>query len=616
MIVEVVTKAGKHRIESPAGRPLADVLVAAGLMEGTECGRGVCGKCAVRLMDGEVFPREAGDDITRGCREGYVLACRSVTGEGDVKVGVTSARDDIQRKVRLPNLGSAHVKGDSLIKKEFLRLEPPSLNDQRSDLERIIQALGQDLKIRHSLLTNLPSILRNANFEVTAVTAANELIAIEPGDTTGEKYGFVVDIGTTTVAIYLVDLNAGSPLDAEGLANPQRIFGADVLSRITASSGPEELAKLRDLVVEGIGKAFDAILNRNNISPNRVYNVVVVGNTTMSHLFLGVEPANLAIAPFIPCYRPRVDLDNKHLDLPVHPHAYVHVLANISGYVGSDTLGVAMSTRPWEKEGNTLAVDIGTNGEILLGVNNKIYACSAAAGPAFEGAHIEQGMRAGEGAIEKVRLDNGEVTLGVIGDAPPQGICGSGLIDAVAELLKTGLLEKSGRFAREGSPATQSPLASRLRTGKDGVREFVLAYAGERGATKDIVITQKDIRELQLAKAAIAAGISILYKEAQIDANDVDRVFLAGAFGNYLDKNNAVAIGVFPGIPVEKIIPVGNAAAEGAGVCLLSLSELRRSDQVAAAIVPIELSTRADFNELWIRCINFPERQNAVNPVL
>lgn len=605
MEIAVIADGKKYTLQAEKGQNLAHVLVDGGVVEGIECGRGVCRKCAVRLLSGSVEPCEPGADISKGLSEGYILACRSLIGDENLNIEVSAGKDDIHRKASLPDLSKWGNNAPNSVRKIFLKMQPPTLGDQASDIERIMHALGTPVKIKHGALANLPSLLREANFEVTAVLIDDVLAAIEPGDTTGTSYGFVVDIGTTTIATYLVNLATGQAIDAEGLANPQRGHGADVLSRISAAK--DHLQRLQDVVVEGIASVFSHLLARNGIYPENVYSVTIVGNTTMSHLFLGVEPANLAIAPFVPCYRPRITLHGSDLKLPVHPLASINVLANISGYVGSDTLGVAMATRPWELDGWSLAVDIGTNGEILLAAGDEIYACSAAAGPAFEGAHIEQGMRAGEGAIEKIKLDGDKPLLGIIGNVPPVGLCGSGLIDGVAELLKTGLLEKTGRFAKEDSPAMKHPMASRLRQNENGIREFVLAYEGELGNKRDIVITQKDIRELQLAKAAIAAGISILYKEAGIDADKVDRVFLAGAFGNYLDRANAVALGVFPGVPVEKIIPVGNAAAVGAGICQISLNEMLRSDNIASRIKPVELSTRADFNDLWIKCINFPE---------
>lgn len=604
MFIEIIMDGRKSRIESSPGANLAEALVAARFAEGTECNRGLCGKCAVRLLSGSVETID--DGRPSKCPEGYILACRSLLGDSDISIELKSSKDDINRKVRLPNLCKGKSHADNPVRKIHMELAAPSLQDQASDIERVLAKLDGVKTARTSVLRHLPSVLRNADFKVTAVVIGDELCAVEPGDTTGENYGFIVDIGTTTVAIYLVNLNTGEPIDAEGLANPQRSFGADVLSRISACTDDEKLDKLQALVVNGISGTIKSLLAKNGIDFKNVYSLVAVGNTAMSHLFMGVEPANLSMAPFIPCYRPRMETRGKNLGLPVNPEARVEILANISGYVGSDTLGVAMATRPWEKPGCTLAVDIGTNGEILLGKGRDLYVCSVAAGPAFEGAHIGQGMRAGKGAIEKVRIENGKISLGVIGNCPPAGICGSGLIDAIAELLRAGIITFTGRFALADAPGARSPLASRLRTGNDGVREFVLAWRGEFGNDQDIVISQKDIRELQLAKSAIAAGIAILYKEAGITAQDVDRLCLAGAFGNYLDRENAVALGIFPGIPVEKIIPVGNAAAEGAGLCLVSLAELVLSDEVAAGVKPVELSARSDFTDLWINCMNFP----------
>lgn len=602
MIIEVIIDDQKHRIEAERGTNLAEALVAANLVEGTECNRGVCGKCAARLVSGSV--RHVDGKASGKCPPDHILTCRSLVDDSDVTIELKSAKDDINRKVRLPNLGKGKNYADSPVRKVYMELQPPSLHDQASDIERILAKLPGVSKVRTEVLGKLPSLMRNANFKVTAVISGNELCGIETGDTTGSNYGFIIDIGTTTVAIYLVNLNTGEPIDAQGLANPQRTFGADVLSRISACTDESQLARLQSLVIEGIGETLQRLIDKNGIDPQNVYSLVIVGNTTMSHLFLGVEPANLSIAPFIPCYRPRMELTGKSCGLPINPQARIEVLANISGYVGSDTLGVAMATRPWEQPGCTLAVDIGTNGEILLGVGDGLYACSAAAGPAFEGAHIAHGMRAGDGAIEKVRIKGDTIELQVIGDKAPTGICGSGLIDAIAELLRAGIITHTGRFAT--NPPNQE-LGARLREGTDGVKEFVLAYEGEKGAKHDIVISQKDIRELQLAKAAITAGIAILCKEAGIEVSDVDRLYLAGAFGNYLDRQNAVDLGIFPGVPVEKIIPVGNAAAEGAGYCLVSLAELDRSDEVAAKVKPVELSTRADFTDLWVKCMNFPK---------
>lgn len=607
MNIEVI-EGGKHYyLQAETGTCLMDCLLKAGVMQATECaGRGVCGKCAVIVRSGKLEPMPGESSAQDLLKNGKALACRSLVLE-DVVIEITSGRDDIDRKVRLPNLQKEKCFTDTLVEKKFVQLSPPTLRDQLSDAERLLAQIGKKKTLPLGLLRKLPELLRQSDYKVTVAQVDEQVVAVEAGDTTMHKYGFIIDIGTTTIAMYLVDLSSGDVLDAEGEANPQRPFGSDVLSRISAaSSAPGQLEKLQAVTLDGISKVMRRLLRKHGFAEEHVYCLTVVGNTTMSHLFLGVDPKNLAVAPFIPCYRSRVTLKGAELGLPMNPEGAVHVLPNISGYVGSDTLGVAMATRMWEQKGYSLAVDIGTNGEILLGYKGWLLACSAAAGPAFEGAHIHNGMRAGEGAIEGVHIEDGALRLDIIGNSPPQGICGSGLIDGVAELLRAGLMDVRGRLADGAAEAVAAhPLRDRLRE-KDGIREFVLAFAGELGNEQDIAITQKDIRELQLAKAAIAAGISVLMQEVKIDASKVDRLFLAGAFGNYLDRENAVTLGMFPGIPSEKIIPIGNAAAEGAGLCLLSAEQRRTADRIAMFVKPVELSARADFNDQFVREINFP----------
>lgn len=607
MYIEVIESAKRYRIQAESGTGLMECLLREGIMQATECsGMGICGKCAVMLHSGELAS-SAGGTIAQELREdGKILACRCLI-KGNVVIEIVSTCDDVERKARLPNLHKGKQFSDPQVVKKYIRMEKPTLRDQISDLDRVLAQVGKNKSAPVSLLKNLPEILRKADFQVTATLIDDEVIDIEPGDTQRHNYGFIIDVGTTTIATYLVDLHTGDVLETEGTANPQRAFGSDVLSRISAASADaEQLNALQSVTLHAVSQSMRCLLRLRGLEERNVYSMIVVGNTTMSHLFLGVDPKNLAVAPFIPCYRTRTTLKGGALGLPMHPEGVLHVLPNISGYVGSDTMGVAMATKPWELPGYSLAVDIGTNGEIILGYKGWVLACSAAAGPAFEGAHIRSGMRAGDGAIEAVHFENDGIRLEVICDSPPQGICGSGLIDAVAELLRAGLLDARGRLAEEGGAAAAAhPLGGRMRV-RDGMREFVLVFAGELGSQHDIAITQKDIRELQLAKAAIAAGISILMQEAKIDASRIDRLFLAGAFGNYLDPKNAVALGMFPGIAVDKIFPVGNAAAEGAGLCLLSTGQRKMADRIAMFVKPVELSARVDFNDQFVREIGFP----------
>lgn len=608
MHITVYCRGKKTSVEARSGDNLARTLVGAGLLAGVECGRGQCGKCAVKLVSGKINPLVPNEDITKNLPDGCILSCRCLVGDEDIVIETAKNAAPAFNKAMLPGLGENTLSRRPLVKKFFLELPIPSENDRQADLERVLSALDGEISFNPDILHDLPSILRESGFKITAVLIDDKLVKMEPGDTSAENYGIAIDLGTTSIAVYLVDINSGKVIDAMALANPQRSSGADVLSRIAACGNDEIRQAMQIKTVAETNVAIETLLGKNGINEDRIYHIVVVGNTTMSHLFLGLDPQNIAIAPFIPCFRSRISLPACELGYSICPNARIDILANISAHVGSDALGVAIATRAWEKEGFSLAVDIGTNGEILLVGNGKFWSCSAAAGPAFEGAHISCGMRAGEGAIEKIIFRGGKIIPGIIGNGPPKGLCGSGLIDGIAELLKAGILLSTGNFIND-MPLDYNKIRyfNRIRIGEKGVREFVLVNKGEYGSDRDIVITQKDIRELQLAKAAIAAGIEILFREAEITADQVERVYLAGAFGNYLDKVNALTIGLIPGISREKIISAGNAAADGAIRCLLSKDDLEESDIMAVSIQATDLSGRKDFNDIWLKFLDFPE---------
>lgn len=604
----IINKNGKRDIiQANPGDNLAQCLINNGYMDNLECGRGVCQKCAIKLISGTISSSPNVSYENDKLPKDYILSCVSFLTNKNIEIEIPDVQNDITRKSEISYKIENNININSIIKKIFLELDPPSQTDQRPDIERIISYLGKDISFCPDILKDLPNILRKSNFKITAVLIENKLIQIEPNNTCEELYGFAIDIGSTTVATYLIDMLKGQVLDSVGFSNPQSAFGADVLSRISFCKDIESISKLQESVLAELRLTIMRMLKKNNISSDHVYNIVVVGNTAMSHLFLGVDPTNLAKAPFVPCFCNRISIDARDLDLPINGDARLDVLANISGFVGSDTLGVTMAIRPWEKKGFTLAVDIGTNGEILLAGNGKIWTCSAAAGPAFEGAHITQGMRAGQGAIEKVKLQDGKVDIDIIGNCIPKGICGSGLMDCIGEFLKEKIILPSGSFITEKNFCNHGAYFERLRTGNNGIREFVLVHKGEYGSQKDIVITQKDIREMQLAKAAIAAGIKILCKSAGIDVSQIVNVYLAGAFGNYLNKVSAIRSGLFPNIPIEKIFNIGNAAADGAIRCLLSKTELSESDSIAKSIESIELSVKSEFNDIWLNCLDFPE---------
>lgn len=613
MKVEIINGQNKHCYQADENSNLMEFLISAGILMNSDCaGRGTCGKCKVKILSGQLSPATETERKHLSERElgtGWVMSCQRVI-KGDLIVEIPRIEDAVTRKIELQDVyGEGFL--DPNVEKYFVSLKQPDLADQLPDLERLLNEVGAEKKVSRYLLNRLPEILRKSNFFVTAVLVNNNLIDVEIGDTREKKYGFVFDIGTTTIAVYLVDLYSGKVISANAETNPQQSFGADVVARITeVSNNFTSLSKLQSLVLKAMSKLMKKLLAQYHIEEQNVYHTVVVGNTTMSHLFLEADPRNLVKAPFIPCYKGQMVVKGKELGLPMHPEGDILVLPNIAGYVGSDTMGVMLATRIYEQEGYSLAVDIGTNGEIVLAGNGRILTCSTAAGPAFEGAQIQNGMRAGTGAIEKVHIIDGEVHLNVIGDTPPIGICGSGIIDAIAELFKAGLINSMGRLADVNKCKTpiEENLKKRLRK-IDNMCEFVLAFKGELGNEHEIIISQKDIRELQLAKGAIAAGIKVLAETMEITTEEINQVFLAGAFGNYINQSNAVALGMFPGITVDKIKSVGNAAGEGARMALLSKSQRDLADKLSNEVYHIELSSSDSFYEKFMAEVNFPRKE-------
>lgn len=421
----------------------------------------------------------------------------------------------------------------------------------------------------------------------------------------GGYYGLSFDIGTTTVVGRLWDLTRAKSLGTAARTNPQSDYGADVISRIMYCNMAEgNLRKMQHKISDCLNDVIEELSKEFNIDSLNIRKISAVGNTTMSHLLLGIDPKSLALAPFTPGFTGSVFAYAKDLNIKIHPEAKVNVLPNIAGHVGSDTVAVLLSSNLKKMEGGNLAIDIGTNGEILLACNGQVLACSTAAGPAFEGACIEQGMRAATGAIEGVRITSNDVELSVIGETQPLGICGSGLIDCVAELLKSGLVTDKGKLLTKEealNTGLTDSIINRLVKGNKG-NSFIL-YQGARGKT--IAITQKDIREVQLAKGAILAGIRIMLQQLELTNDDIQRVFLAGAFGNYIKKDSAITIGLLPDIPVEKVISIGNAAGVGASMALLSDASLKEANELAESTEHIELALHPDFQAIFLKSMYF-----------
>jgi uncharacterized 2Fe-2S/4Fe-4S cluster protein (DUF4445 family) len=449
-----------------------------------------------------------------------------------------------------------------------------------------------DTTTRKKRLTNLPE----------------DFVPDKPeSDGQDHTYGIAFDIGTTTVVGMLWDLTENRLIDTIAKTNPQGRYGADVISRITYSSQSEENRnQLQTLILDCFNEMLDAFSVQYQIENNLFRKATVVGNTTMSHLFLGYGPASLAVAPFEPAFTGPVSRTAEEMGLHMDPVAEIAVIPNIAGHVGSDIVGVMLASDLKHKPGITLAIDIGTNGEILLGGKGHMLTCSTAAGPAFEGARIYHGMRAADGAIERVEIRNGELNLKVIGNKPPIGICGSGLIDAIAQMLDAGIISFKGNLLSYEDAVGNglSPgLTERLRKGENG-NEFVLA---RRDEDEDIVINQKDIREVQLAKGAILAGALILLRDLGATSADLDEILLAGAFGSYIDKRNALRIGLLPNVGLEKVRYIGNAAGVGACMALLSKEAKSQSEQQSREVEHVELALHPNFEKEYLQGMYFPK---------
>lgn len=586
-------------VRVPAGVTLFDAASWNGIAIDSTCGgHGTCKKCRVRIDADPPAPSSLDiraytpDELGQGWR----LACRTVaTADATVHVPPLTTRP----KAATVGVGRQVILRPA-VQKRYLELDEPTFADQRADLERILAELD-DLEPRAELavLCSLGTTLREADWKVTAVVVDDVLIAVEPGDTTGRRYGIAFDLGTTTVVATLLDLNTGTPVAVESMLNSQQPFGADVITRISATMmDPGALGKLRTLAQETLAGLTAAVCERGGVNPSDVYEVALAGNATMIHLVLGINPEPLGMAPFIMSARLLPEVLAGDLGLDLAERAPAVVFPAFGAYAGGDiTAGLLASGM--DRDGRVrLFVDIGTNCEIVLGSRDWLLATAAPAGPAFEGAAIRCGMRAADGAIEVVTMTPDGLELKVIGDAEPRGLCGSGLVDAVTGLVETGLLDVSGRFADAQTARGRAPgLADRLTTVGDE-RVFLL--------TGDIYLSQRDVRELQFAKAAIATGWRILLEEAGLTERDVKQVLLAGSFGSYLSPSSAIRIGLVPRVGTQRIVSAGNVAGEGAKMALLSVRERAAALALLEEVRYVELSDREDFNDRFVEQLSFP----------
>jgi uncharacterized 2Fe-2S/4Fe-4S cluster protein (DUF4445 family) len=583
----------------PPGTTLFSAAHWIGLPIDSTCGgRGTCGKCKVRVIEGRTDAETADHRLLRPSEieDGWRLSCQARIYDDIVC--------EVPQLLRVPKAATMGLGRlvilDPNVRKVFLELAEPDLEDQRSDVQRLKDALteeGHDMVAGVPVLRTLPSVLREAAFQVTAVLAGEHLVAVEPGDTTGECYGVAFDVGTTTLVGTLMNLRTGMAASVLSTLNGQAPFGADVISRIShGMNGPDSIRELQAAVVSTMNGIMSALYAETGVSREQTYEAVVVGNATMLHLLFGIDPGPLAVMPFTPAFMEPLSVLASDVGLDIHPHGYIQTLPALGAYVGADIVAGVLATGIVREDKMRVFVDVGTNGEIVLGNGQRALATAAPAGPAFEGSQIRCGMRATDGAIEGVQLGD-TVELQIIGgDVRPEGICGSGLVDAVAQLLLAGLLDHSGRM-KTAEDVPGHPLRDRL-IDVDGVRAFLLADG--------VYLTQKDIRELQFAKGSIATGIKVLMDILGIETKDLDEVLLGGSFGSYLNPESAKIIGLVPPVDVDRIIAVGNSAGEGAKIALLSYRERQVAFELPARIEYVELSGRTDFNDAFVSVLGFP----------
>jgi len=611
-----------RRAPAAEGQTILAAAHEAGVPIASVCGgAGTCGRCQVRLVRGTVSP--LGDDeaalLPPGeIVAGYRLACQTrVLSDIELEVPAESlaVAQRLQVAGELPT-----VPLEPAVRAYTIALPPPGLSDLRADTQRLTDALSASMGRSEtrpytcpytfdlSVLRDLPNVLRAQGWQATVDVRQGEVIAVRPPGQS--PLGVAVDLGTTKIAAYLVDLATGETLAAAGAANPQIVYGEDVMARLAyALHGEAQARRLQAAASEAVDRLVASLCTSVGRDPAAVGELVLVGNTAMHHLFLGLPVAQLGLAPYVPAVNAALDVKARDLGLHLAPGAVVHLLPNIAGFVGADHVAflLAVGARYSLEHGlpltsgltsvsPLLGLDIGTNTEVALAHNGTLLSCSTASGPAFEGAHIRHGMHAASGAIEKVWIEDTGMQVATIDGRPAVGICGSGILDAIAALRRAGALSDRGRMLA-GHPL--------VRRGEDGL-EVVLVEAAASSTGRDIVVMQEDVSQVQLAKGAIRAGIQVLLGEAGISAEQITEVVIAGAFGSFLDPASAVGIGLFPPLPLARFRAVGNAAGAGARLALLSLTQRALAADIARRVHYVELTVHPRFVDEFARGMLLP----------
>ncbi len=603
-------------VTAAAGSSLLQVAADAGIPLNNVCGgNGACGKCRLKIRSGKVKtdPDMSLDDDER--QAGVVLACRAdVAGDATIEVPPETRRqeqlDDDSDSVGVTAQARPVVSDVPLVQKQACQLPIPTLDDCISDQERLSRALGESASNVHNislrLLRQLPSTLRESNFQVTLLTALRrgglEILDVEPGDTASRNFGLAVDVGTTTVVARLVDLNSGESLGLKGTYNSQAKFGADVIARMMHAESSDGTAELRDLVVSDINGLIGELTAATGVEPREITAALCSGNTTMSHLLLGIDPTYIRKEPYVPSVSNPPFLGAAEVGIEINPAGIVALTPAVASYVGGDVVADVLACGMHESSDLSLLIDLGTNGELVLGNSDWLMCCAASAGPSFEGGGISSGMRAGDGAIEGVILSgSGAVkSLDVIGGGKPQGICGSGLIDLIGELVRVESMDRKGRFV-------SANCGDQLRPGTDEDHEYLLIPGTETAHGRDIVITEADISNLIHSKGSIYMAAECLLDYMSLDFTDIQNVYIAGGLGSSLGIEQAIRIGLLPDIDRDRFAFIGNGSVHGAHMGIMSQSALQTmSEKIADRMTYIELSTNHKYMNGYSSCLFLP----------
>lgn len=599
------------------GASILDAAHRAGVEMSATCGsRGRCRSCRVKIISGSVPPPMIQDGVQLGheeVQEGFRLSCQTKV-ISDCEIMALPPRAEAGHQILAGDaLDADRVGLDSGVVKHVVSARAPKEeHSQTSDTEEILSTLPPETSrdIPLIVLRGIPALLRAEGGALTVTTFNDRIVDIEAGDTSAHRYGMAFDIGTTSIVGNLIDLATGEQLASVGSVNPQAVYGGDLMSRIAfAQFDEKKLTTLRAKALKAINDFVTEACEAAGIESSHIYKIVVVGNTCMHHVLLGIDVSYVGLAPYAPSVREPLVIPARDLPLKSAPHAHICLLPIVAGFVGADTMACVLATRIYESDEIRALVDIGTNGEVVMGNKDKLMACSAPAGPALEGAQIRHGMRGAAGAIEKVEIGE-DVEVSTIGDVPAIGLCGSGLIDACAKMLDAGVLDASGLLRRDRGEEVPEALRKRTVTSDQG-REFVLAWSEQAGKDEDITLTQGDIRQFQLAKSAIYSAIVTLQQVMGVSDEVLAELMLCGGFGNYINVTSAVNVRLLPELPEEKISYVGNAAALGAQMALLSETERDRAWDLARQIEHVALAASPDFQTIFIDGMSFGDDANA-----